>query len=204
MAKLLVSYEAVRVHTLKWTSRIQVTWPADAKTATVPFRKEHIAEQGHTIAMRELVNQTDKDAPRNLKVEVAPDKTKFILSGDIVNGSPPWLAQIKVSMERRSKPRTINRGEVALAVNLNGSVAIPMQPLDAGWEMIRKQVTLQLWDGSHKVWEGNTASSEMPITLKNQPCLVSVTPQSDSMLVRISPVGPIRPVSFQRTPLLPK
>jgi PKD repeat protein len=214
-AKLQVVYEAVLVERLPRDWRMYCGWEADPKASVSPFRREHPADLGCTIVSAELVNKDDKSAAaRNLKLEIAPDKSKVIVTGELVKprallapkAPPPhWLAEVKVVMEHRSLPQTINRGDVTIPVNLNTAMKIPMQPVGDGWEIIRKQVSLQLWDGGRKVWEGSQAVANAKVTLNNKACLVTATPQSDSMLLRIdAPVGPIRPASFVRPSVLPK
>jgi hypothetical protein len=153
---------------------------------------------------------------RNIKWEVSPDKTKVLVSGELQRPSgslpagartPEWVAEMKVVMERRSAPRTINRGDVAMSVNLKGTIALPMQPLEKDYEIVRKQVSLQLWDGDRKAWEGSKGVTNAKVMLNNQSCLVTAIPQQDRFVLTIAPAGatgPIRPVSFERTPFFLK
>jgi PKD domain len=216
MAKLQVVYDAVLVERLPKDWRVYCGWQADLKASVSPFRKEHLAEAGYTIASAELVNKNDNPTARNLKLEIAPDKSKVIVTGELVkptgrlapNTPPPhWLAEVKVVMEHRSLPQSINRGDVTMPITLNTAMKIPMQPLGNGWEIVHKQVNLQVWDAGRKVWEGNQAVANASITLNNKVCVMNMTPQSDAMLLRIdapAPVGPIRPASFVRPLGLPK
>jgi PKD repeat protein len=208
LAKLLVTYDVVKVAHHERTWRMYCTWPADAKDNAAPFRKEHIAEQGYVIVKAELVNKDEPNAPRKLKLEIAPDKKKVILTGEMMKptgaSTLPSSALVKVELESQATPQKIDRGGVTMAVNLNSAMEIPMQPLEPGWQVVRKQVSLQLWDGGRKVWEGSQAVASVPVILRGQTCYVTVTPQSDSMVLRVdaAPVGPtIRPVSLERYPL---
>jgi PKD repeat protein len=214
MAKLQVTYEAIRVETLPHEWHISCGWEGDPKLEVSPFRKERFAGPGCTIASAELVNNGDKNSPvRNVKLEIAPDKAKIILTGELrptdlpISKSvlpPHWVAQVKGVVESRSPTQTINRGDVMMAISLNTPMKIPMQPLGPGWQIVRKQVSLQIWDGTRKVWEGSSAVSNTKVTLNNQSCFLTATPQNDAMVLRIdAPTMPIRPVGFER-PVLPK
>ncbi|MSQ93358.1 MAG: PKD domain-containing protein [Gemmataceae bacterium] len=229
-AKLAVTYEAVRVQRFEREVRIYCGWHPDAKENVLAVRKERPIESGCTIVSVELVNKNDKNAlARKFEVQPSPDKSKIILTGELVKPSglltpktapPHWVAQVKVVMERRSPLEIINRGEVMMAVNPGTTTKIPMQPLEPGYDIIRKHVNLELWDSGRKVWEGSKAVTNAKVMLKNQPCLVTAIPQADGMLLKIDagnvgtvtipttpslPVGPvIRPTGFERNPLLPR
>jgi len=237
MAKVLVSYQAVKVDTInkRWT--IACDWQSGAKENGSLFRKERPVMNGYKIVKAELLNKNDKDAPvRNVNVEVSPDQSRLILTGELVksgglltaNAPPPtWLADVKVVMERRSAPQTRNLGDVALVVSLNGTTKLPIQPPEDGWEIVKTNVGLEIWDGLRKAWEGTKGCTNTRITLKNQPCYLTTAMQKDGVIVRIecptanplpksvltnptqpvipgTPIGPVvRPASFERNPLFP-
>lgn len=242
-AKLLVTYQAVNVQRYAKDMRVHCGWTADVKESVSAFRKERPAEPGCTFVSAELLNKNDKNAQvRNASVTISPDKTKLIVAGELLRPTgvlapkgtaPAWVAEIKASLERRSPPTTITKGDMAMTVSLGKSVVIPLPTLDPGWEVVKKQVTLELWDGSRKAWEGSQAVTGAKVALKNQTCYVTATPQTDGFAVKIdapglppaaapvsvlpppaisappvtpspTPVGPIRKVGFEFNPLLPK
>ncbi len=223
-AKLLVTYEAVRVDRRTREMRVHCAWQPDTKGSVSPFRRERLADAGCTVLSAELVNKLDKDAPvRNASVKIGPDKNSVIVTGELFkptgmlapNAPPPsWLAAVKVVMESRSPPQTIKKSDMAMTVQLNSKTKLPLQPLGDGWEVLKKKVSLELWDGARKVWEGDKAVSNARVMLKNQACLVTATPQNDGFALTISatvatfappePAGPIRNVGFEFKSLLPK
>jgi PKD repeat protein len=214
IAKLLVTYEAVKVeHRVKdW--KFHCGWQADLSQSVSPFRRERLADPGFAIVRTDLASSDDHASVRNLLCQVAPDKSKVILTGELVRKTgllakkttaPAYVAQLHVDMERRSPPQTINRGHLSMTASLNRTTKVPMQPLEEGWEIVRKQVCLQLWDGAHKAWESSKAVTNAKVMLNNQTCFVTTTLQNDAVLLKIdAPAGPIRPVSYERSPLLPK
>jgi PKD repeat protein len=234
MAKMLVSYEAIKVERLTKDWKIGCTWTAGAKDGTSSFRQVRPAPADGVIVSAVLLNKDDKNGPvRNVKLEVSPDKSQVILTGELVKATgllapktnPSWLADVRAVIERRSAPQRIDRGEVMMAARLNTSINLPMQPLGDGWEMVKKQVTVELWDGNRKVWDTSKGASGGNVTLKNQPCQVATTMNKDSVTFQVTcktiaginppavlppsmtlpkapePVGPIRPASFERNPL---
>ena len=215
-AKLLVTYEAVKVERLEKVVRIHCGWQGDTTQKASAFRKERPVDPDCKVISAELVNNITDAKVRNVKWEVSPDKSKVIVSGELQRptGNLPagaravdWVAEMKVVMERRSGPRSINRGDVAMSVNLKGTITLPMQPLEKDYEIVRKQVSLQLWDGERKAWEGSKGVTNAKVMLNNQSCLVTAIPQQDSFVLTIAPMatpGPIRPVSFERNPLFLK
>jgi PKD repeat protein len=216
LAKLFVTYEAVKVERLPpadW--RIHCGWQADPKDSVAPFRKERAAEPGYIIASADLVNKDDKNpAVRNLKWEVSPDKTKVTVTGELVRPTgilapkaamPHWLADVKVVLERRSPPQTIRGSHVAMAVGMNTPTKLPIQPLDDRWVIVNKKLTLQLWEAGQKMWEGTPGATSATVAMGKDTCRVTAQPMNDGVLVTIAPAGPaLRPVSFDRNPLLPK
>ena len=194
VAKLAVSYEAVKVDRMNKDWRITCDWPADVNASVYPFRKERPAFAGSTIVGAELLNPDTKNtAVRNARVEVAPDKSRVILSGELVKPSgflaprsaPSWVANVRIVTERRSQPQTVNLGEVAMALSLNTPTKLPMQALGNGWEVTRKSMKIELWDGTRKVWDGSGAVANAKVPMKNQTCLLTVSPQNDGVLLRL-------------------
>jgi hypothetical protein len=229
-AKLHVTYQAVKVVRTSprlWT--IPCSWPTDAKESVVSVRKEYLAHDGYSIVSAELINKDERNSPaRKMSLEIAPDKKKVVLTGEMSKPGgflaaklmpPTWVAQVKVVLERRSPPETRNLGDVVMSVDLNTTTKIPMQPLEPGWEIVGKQIGLELWDGARKVWESRKAVTNAKVMLKNQACLVTATPQNDGMLLKIDAAGgavtvpatpaslqkgpTIRPAGFDRNPFLP-
>jgi hypothetical protein len=225
MAKLCVTYQAVHVERLPpYTVPIACEWPSGAQAAVTPFRKERTVD-GKTIVSAELVNTLDSDSPvRHVKVAIGPDKKHVIVTGEMLKQSGPapnrWVARVKLVTERRSQPQTIKCGEVMMTVNYNRPMDIPLQPLADGYEILKKKVTLELWDGGRKIFECDKAMTGAPMTIKSQPCQLTAVPHAKGFMVRIDsssltstptpktldpyPVGPIRKVGFDYNPLLKK
>jgi PKD repeat protein len=236
MAKLHVSYEAIQVETISRNWKIGCDWQSGTNENSAFFRKERPVHFGFKIIKAELLNKNEPDAPvRNANVEIAPDQSKLILTGELLksgglltaNEPPPkWLANVNVVMERRSAPQTRNLGDIALTVSPNSTIRLPIQSLDPGWEILKTNISLELWDGTRKVWDGANGCQNTRVTVKNQACYLTTTIQKDAVIVRIdcpaanllpksvmmqpatpvappSPIGPVlRPVSFERNPLL--
>ena len=72
-----------------------------------------------------------------------------------------------------------------MAVPLNSAIKIPLQPLDDSWEIVSKQVNLDLLDGNVKVWSGNQPAARAQVFLNKQTCYVTVVPQSDSFILKV-------------------
>ena len=200
VAKLVMNCQAVRVERSEHLFHIHCGWQPDIKDSVCPFRKERPADFGCTIVSAELVSTADKNGVvRNPSVTIAPDKSKLILSGDLVKPTgvfvsktapPHWLAQVKVVMERRSAPQPYNPGEVMVTVKPGSTTMIPMQPLDPGLVIVQQDVSLELWDGSRKAWQGSSAVTAAPVTLSNKPCFVTAALQKDGFLLKIDMPSP--------------
>jgi hypothetical protein len=234
MAKLLVSYEAIQVETVSKNWKIACDWQNGANENGSLFRRERPTHFGYKIVKAELVNKDEKNAPvRNVNVEISPEQNKIILTGELIKSgglltanepAPRWLADVKVVMERRSAPQIRNLGDIALTINPNSTIKLPIQPPEPGWQVLKTNVNLELWDGTRKIWEGIQDCQNARVTLQNQACYLTTTMQKDAVVVRIdcpsanllpksvqlqpalpvnppTPVGPvIRPVRFERNP----
>lgn len=195
LAKLKVSYEAVRVQRYVKNVHIHVGWLADLQDPVSPFHKERLADPGCTLADLVVVNKSDPKAPRKLDCQPSPDKTKIILTGELVRPTglltpkqtaPSWLAEVKATMERRSQPQLVSRGDVAMAIAPGRAVKIPLQPLGDGYEPIRAHVTLELWENGRQIWSGEPPIANAALTWRNQPATLTASQQSDGVLVTMA------------------
>ena len=217
-AKLTVSYDAIQVVRTPKDLHVHCAWQAGVTGDVAPVRKGAPPIRAAISPCAVLVNADDPNAPiRNLKLEIAADKKKFILTGELVrsgdylasNALPPhFLANVKVVMERRLPVQTVERGDISMEVGFNKTTKFPMQPLEDGWEIVGKHVNLQLFDGNKQVWTGGQAVTKAPVTLKKQLCYMTTLPQDDGFLVTIeapaAPVPtPVLPPIATPTPVLP-
>ena len=92
-------------------------------------------------------------------------------------------------MEHRSQPQQVNRDDVTVAMSANRPVKIPLQPLGEGWEPIRAQVTLELWDNGRQIWSGQPPVANAAINLKNREMALTATQQSDGVVVTLTAAG---------------
>jgi PKD repeat protein len=209
MAKLKVNYEAVRVQRYTKTVHIHVGWLAGLQDPVSAFRKERPIDPDCTIVELDLVNKSDVKAPRKLDCKPSPDKKKILLTGELVRPAglltpkqtaPSWLAEVKTTMERRSQPEFVHRDAVTMAVDPGRAVKIPLQPLGDRWELIRAQLTLELWDNGHMIWSGEPPIANATLTWKNQAMTLTAARQSDSVLVTIATAAsvPAIPVVLPR------
>jgi hypothetical protein len=204
-AKLTASYDAVQVERREKEWKFHCGWQADPNESVAAVRRERLADSGCTILSAVLVNGNDPDSPmRNVNLEISPDKRQVILTGELVKPGgllaanstlPSWLAHVKVVMEHRSPVQSFPRGELPIAVALNRTVKIPTQRPGPGWQVVREQVNLELWDGNHKAWSGNTSLTNAQMMVNNQKCYLTVLPQDDGFLVTVdAPTPPPIPV----------
>lgn len=208
LAKLVVSYQAVRVESAEKTFRILCSWHGDTNESCSAVHAERLAYPGFQFTSATIVNKDEEQAPvRNLKCEIAPDKSRLSFTGELVKPTsilessklPRWVAVVKGTMQRRSAPVLVKRDDVMMSVHLNSTVKIPMQPLDDGWEAVSTQATLELWDGPRKVWASDKAVTSAKTVLKNQQCFITMMPQTDGMLLKIDAPA-ASPVTFQPPP----
>ena len=216
--KLTASYDAVQVERREKSWNLFCAWQADPNESAAAVLKERLADSGCTIESAVLTNADEPGAPiRNVNLAIAPDKSKIILTGELFKTGaflaanstlPHWLAKAKVVMEHRSAVQKFDRGELPMAVALNQTIKIPTQRPGNGWQIVREQVNLELWDGNHKTWSGNSAVTKVPMTLSKQACYLTILPQDDGFLVTVDapmlpPTAPLPIVLPTPTPAAP-
>ncbi len=223
LAKLRAEYTIAKVSRPIKTWYLACDWQGGKDDATSAFRREStILKAGHIESVT-LLNQPDaKDPVRNVKVEISPDKSHVIVTGELVKpknwlptaSAPPiWHAQIRAQLVFRSQPQKVQCDDVVMALTMNSTTKVPMQPLQNGWEIVEKKVSLEIWDGQRKAWDGCDGVNGARLSLMNQPCIVSATPQADGFVVKIdapnlppakNPLSPVAPpVTVLSPPVTP-
>ena len=195
LAKLHAEYTVVKVTRPTRNWYLACDWQGGSDDTVAAFRKESPLVKGCQIEDAVLLNKPDASAPvRNVKIEISPDKSKVVVTGELVkpkkwlaSSSPPpvWHAQIRAQVVCRSSPQKLKCSDMVMALAMNSTTKVPMQPLQEGWEIVNKKVGLELWDGSRKAWEGSDGVTNARLSLMNQPCIVTAMPHADGFVVKI-------------------
>jgi PKD repeat protein len=204
-ARLRVTYAAMQVGRFSQQRNVAVAWTAGHKESTCPFEGTFLLDSAHQdcqIVAAEVLNKQDPHV-RNVRVEVAPDKGRFVLRGELVHSAkwwdlhkqspPPWVAQVALQLERRSTPQDVPMEEIPVNLVVPGTTAIPIPHLSSGWQMTGKRLHLELCDGSKIVWSGDQPPSRTALQLGHRPVIVSAVEQGDRLILQVNDTAPGRP-----------
>jgi PKD repeat protein len=200
-ARLRVTYEGMDIDRQALQRNVPVPWTAGARDATCPFEVTRLldhAHQDYLIVAADVVNKQDAQV-RNLRVDIAPDKTRFVLRGELVHSSrwlslskqlpSTWVAQVALNVEKRSKPRSVATDEIPVSVALPGATQIPIPSVPAGMQMTQKHLHLELSDGSRVVWSGDQPPTNAIVQMGSRPVRVSAAEQANRLVLTIQDVS---------------
>ncbi len=198
MATVTVTYpEAVQVDRKENVPfDVMLTWKPECKDTLCPVVGERHAWPGYQIAKAEISGNVKEVLLRGTPtVEIAPDRSKLIVKGEMVRPSgvsahahvlPKFAVPIKVTLEKRSgcAPKT---WDLPMCVNVPGQTRIPIPGLCGNWLATKKPlVTLNLKEGDRAIWSGTDMPNNRPVQLKGRPVLVSATVQDNQVVLTVT------------------
>lgn len=201
-ATLQVTFEAVRVEKLAKEQNVMVEFPAQHKDAVYNFSKESATVAGgYEIVSAKLAKPATEAFVKNVQIEIAPDKSKVRLSGQLVKAaqksSQPlkWVPTLALSLERRSRPVVKTSDPIVTNLNVPGTTVLPLPKLTSGWEVTSKKLSLELRDGPSIVYRGTQLPSGATVKLKSRSCRVTATEAGDHLRLDVTDVkGALRPI----------
>ena len=204
-AMLQVTFEAIQVERATKEVNLNAAFPPERRDNSFPFSMTHV-EPGYQIVDAKF--KTAKDASvKNAKLTIAPDKSKVVLSGELVKPSgfiaglqkntPPikWTPTVVLTLERRSGPMPKVSDPIVANLNLPGTTVLPLPKLSGGWEVQSSSIALELRDGANVVYRDSKLPNGNVVPFKNRPYRVVAIPGPDSLrLDVIESNGPLRPI----------
>lgn len=197
MATVTVTYpEAVQVDRKESVPfDVMLTWKSECKDTLCPVVAERLAWPGYQIAKAEISGNV-KDAPLRgaPSVEIAADKSKLIVKGEMIRPSgvpahahvlPKFAVPIKVTLEKRSGSGP-KAWELPMCVNVPGQTRIPIPGLSGNWQATKRQVTLNLKEGDRSIWSGTDMPNNRQVQLKGRPVIVSAAVQDNQVVLTVT------------------
>ncbi len=197
MATLRVSYEVVQVDRKPFTMFCKPDLNTAAKGDTIPFVIERILPrvwQDYQIVSAEFANKDfSKEPVKDLKLEVSPAKNKIKITGEYVktksflSRSPnSWDgAEVKLIVEKRSAPTQRQCNIMPMPLNVPGSTSIPIESLNDGWQVTKRSLNLEVWDGKKLVWSGDRMPSNAVLQVKNRAVRVTAREQNNQIVLDV-------------------
>jgi PKD repeat protein len=198
MAKLRVSYEVVQVDRKPTSLFLKPDLNANLKSGdTIPFVVERFLPrvwQDYQIVSAEFANKDlSKEPVKDLKVEVAAEKNKIKMTGEFVKSRSflsraphSWDgAEVKLIVEKRSAPMQRQCNLMPMPLNVPGSTSIPIESLNDGWQVTKRNLNLEVWDGKKLVWSGDRMPTNAVLQVKNRAVRVNAREQNNQIVLDV-------------------
>jgi PKD repeat protein len=198
MAVLNVTHQAVHIASESRPHTIAVDVPPGAAGSVASFAKERWARPGFQILAARFENQTTPPNVRGLKLEIAPDKLKVRLTGELVraaNTPLKWVTHVVLNEEQRSPMTTIPLGTVANPLTVPGTTILPMPNLQGGWVSTQRNLTLALHDAAEKtLWQCSAMPRTDELTLGGRRFRLTATEVGGQLRIDVVEVGKAGPL----------
>ncbi len=197
MAKLRVSYEVVQVDRKPFTMFCKPDLNTGAKGDTIPFVVERFLPrvwQDYQIVSAEFASKDfSKEPVKDLKLAIAPEKNKIKITGEYVKTKSflsrapnSWDgAEVKLVVEKRSAPTQKQCNTMPMPLNVPGSTSIPIESLNDGWQITKRSLNLEVWDGKKLVWSGDRMPSNAVLQVKNRAVRVNAREQNNQIVLDV-------------------
>jgi PKD repeat protein len=198
MAVLNISHQAVHVAKESRTHHIAVDVPPGAAGSVCQFAKERWAKPGYQILAAGFAKPTLPANVRGAKLEVAPDKLKVRLTGELVrvaNTPLKWVTEVVLTEEQRSPMTTIPLGTVAYPLTIPGTTTLPMPCLQGGWVSTQRSLTLALHDAKEQtLWQCAAMPRTDELTLGGRRYRLTATEAGGQLRIEVIDVGKAAPL----------
>jgi PKD repeat protein len=201
-ATLKVTYDAMALERQTLLRNVSIPWTAAHKESNSPFEVTRLLDETHKDYLIQSANVVNKEDPRvrNPQVEISPDKTRFILRGDLTHPThwwnlnkqapPPWVAEVALQLERRSRVQPIAMDDLPVGISVPGTTTIPIPRLSDGYQMTQKHLHLELRDGNNVIWSGDQPPTNAVLKMGNQQVIVSAVERADGLVLDVHTVVP--------------
>jgi hypothetical protein len=205
IAMLTVSYNAVHVDRQELPVSVRLPWRHDCRDNTCPSSAEWMLSNkpGYQIVKAELDGSVkDYKTHGQPTVQVAPDGSKVVVSAELMRPAgliakvmPQGHAiPLKLTVEKRSPPATKACQPIPVTLKVPGETSIPIPALSNYWQATNRTVTLDLCEGSRKIWSGTDMPVNRPLQLCGHAMVVSAAMRNDRIVLTVtSPVSGVPP-----------
>lgn len=196
-ATLQVTYDAVQVRKGEKMHNVAVTFPGKGADSSFKFSVERTPDPGFQILKAELAKMATDAPVRNLKLQIAPERNKVVLTGELLkSASSTWNAQLKLTEELRSAPVKRSMEPIPVVLKVPGTTIVPVPHLARNWEAKQMNLNLELRDGAKVVWHGTQLPVNQPVQFQNRACRLTATETADQIRLDVVEVQPVRPAGF--------
>lgn len=193
---LNVKREAVQMRSITTTRTVSVPFPAQSHDASVPLNTIITAENGFQIASATVVRA---DHVNNPQANISPDHLQVKLTGQQTRPTnllriphttpPPALILLTLTQVRQMPPQQFAMDPVESMLALPGSALLPIPKLDAGWTLTQQNLSVELRDGDHVVWQSAQLPAGGVVLLQGRQCQVNATVAGDQVRIDLAPTG---------------
>ena len=206
MANLQVTFQAAHVQRLLKQVNLHTAFPHDRKEQAYPFTVTHW-EAGYQIVDAKFAKPVKDAGVRNPSLAVSQDKTKVVMTGELVKPAgimawqknPPPLQRtptVDLTLEQRSEPVMKTSDPITAEVQLPGTTLLPLPKLSSRWDVKSSMYHLELFDGTLLVFQGSKLPVSATLQYKNHPYHLTAIQEPDNIRLELidakatlSPIG---------------
>jgi hypothetical protein len=172
-AVLTVIDQGIQVERKDRTMSVCDFFPVKEKGNSYSFKHELKAAKDWTITdAKASPVPGSTGVVRNLQVQRDADGKTVHLTGELVRNSSkelPMMALQVVLTEERKKPAPQQMIPAMASLTVPGTAWLPLPPLPAGWEAMKRQFKLELKEGDRSLWQdASLPTSGVAMNLRNR------------------------------------
>jgi hypothetical protein len=199
-ASLKITPEAVRVEQNVHPRNVLIAWPEKQSGSTWSFTHDVGANPGWQIASAQLKAAANDSHVKDAKLVVAKDGSKVTLTGQMLkpggfifkrNTPLQWVAEILMTEERRVEKESPHPQTVAQPLQIPGSIQLALPPMQKGWVLKQRRITLDLYDGMTLAKHDAPVPANTVVMLQSRPWRLTATQVGDQVRIDVTaaPVG---------------
>lgn len=196
---LNVTFEAVRVTRIEKQHHRMITFPPDLKENTYSFKKEFHPLPGNVIAEASFVKLPSDPAVKNVKLDIAADRSKVFVSGELIKTAgrmgkntplPSWHAELMIVEEAPTATETKKCDPVMVTLNLpTGSekavTHVPLPVLPDKWIVKDRHLSLKVRDHKQVVWTDTKLPATANMQMRNKTWHVNVVESNGNIRLEV-------------------
>lgn len=194
-ASLQVAFEAQEVKRLLKEINLHAAFPAERTEQSYWFSLSH-DEPGYQIVDAKFARPITDAAVRTPVLTISPDKTKVVLTGELVKpggimawqkNAPRlrWTPTIALTLERRGASTQKSSDPIAADLSLPGTTLIPLPKMGSHWDIKTTTFNLELRDGDKVVFKDNKLPISSLVQFKSHPYRVSAVRDANQVRLEV-------------------
>jgi hypothetical protein len=204
MAVLNITRDACRLETAEQRRNVQVAFPEKYTSNTYHFSQELPAGAGWQVTSAELGAAAKDSTLNDVKVTVALDGSKAVLTGQLVKKTgflvkrlttPRAVVEVVLKLQRRCNAACPPTETVAMPLNLSGPTILTIPGLPCCWLERQCHLTLDVLEGkATSVLKGAAVPVNGVVMLGDRPFRLTATEVGNKVQINLRELSPGQPL----------